>query len=101
MVVSINEIGFSTISFFCSYRSQALRDSESVYRRAQQLLQQLNQPADSISEADVKQFCKFSSDLRVVRSSCISHEYLEKPFNSPYIGKYLTVWQGFLGRKIQ
>ncbi|KAK7601866.1 hypothetical protein V9T40_009307 [Parthenolecanium corni] len=67
------------------YRSQALRDSESVYRRVQQLLQQLNQSADSISEADVKEFCKFSHDLRIVRSSCISHEYLEKPFNSSYI----------------
>lgn len=88
MVVFIQRNEFWNTFFSYSYRSQALRDSESVYRRVQQLLQQLNQSADSISEADVKEFCKFSHDLRIVRSSCISHEYLEKPFNSSYIGKY-------------
>lgn len=57
------------------YHNQSARDAEVVYRRVQQLLHQLNQPDDTISECDVKQFCKHSANLAVLRGSCIAEEY--------------------------
>lgn len=57
------------------YHNQAARDAEVVYRRVQQLLHQLNQLDDTISEADVKQFCKHAANLAVVRGSSIADEY--------------------------
>ena len=62
-------------TFSCRYHNQAARDSEVVFRRVQQLLRQLNQPDDTISESDVKQFCKHSGSLAVLRGSCIAEEY--------------------------
>lgn len=57
------------------YYNKAARDAEVVYRRVQQLLRQLNQPDDTISESDVKQFCKHAASLAVIRGTCISDEY--------------------------
>ncbi|XP_054274915.1 NEDD8-activating enzyme E1 regulatory subunit [Macrosteles quadrilineatus] len=57
------------------YYTKASRDAEVVYRRVQQLLHQLNQPDDLVSEADVKQFCKHAASLSVLRGSCIADEY--------------------------
>lgn len=71
------------------YRTQAAKDADVVFRRVQQLLRQLNQSPDSISEQDVKTFCKYSTDLKVIRSSCISHEYLDKAYKSSYVASQL------------
>lgn len=71
------------------YYEQAARDTDVVYRRVQQLLHQLNQPADTISEADVKQFCKHASCLHVMRGSKIADEYLPKSANAALIAQEL------------
>uniref|UniRef100_A0A1B6EM87 NEDD8-activating enzyme E1 regulatory subunit n=2 Tax=Proconiini TaxID=565685 RepID=A0A1B6EM87_9HEMI len=57
------------------YYNKASRDAEVVYRRVQQLLHQLNQPDDTISEADVKQFCRHAASLAVIRGTCLADEY--------------------------
>lgn len=77
--------------FVDSYRDKASKDADAVYRRAQQLLRQLNQSSDLISEADVKLFCKHASDLRVLRTSYIDSEYSDRSYNSSYIGECLMV----------
>ncbi|XP_075229316.1 nedd8-activating enzyme E1 regulatory subunit APP-BP1 [Lycorma delicatula] len=64
------------------YHNEAARNAEVVFRRTQQLLHQLNQPDDTISEADVKKFCKHASSLAVIRGSCIANEYESKPNNA-------------------
>uniref|UniRef100_A0A8D8T1H8 NEDD8-activating enzyme E1 regulatory subunit n=1 Tax=Cacopsylla melanoneura TaxID=428564 RepID=A0A8D8T1H8_9HEMI len=57
------------------YRDQASKDSDIVYRRAQQLLHQLGQPSSTITEAQVKLFCRNASFINVVRGTCIADEY--------------------------
>ncbi|XP_067011106.1 NEDD8-activating enzyme E1 regulatory subunit [Anabrus simplex] len=57
------------------YLNQAAKDAEVVFRRVQQLLRQLNLSSDTISEKDVKQFCKHSSSLFVLRGTSIADEY--------------------------
>lgn len=60
------------------YRQQALHDADSVYKRAQQHLQELNLPNESITDKEVKLFCREFSSIAVLRGSCIADEY-EKP----------------------
>ncbi|CAH0385252.1 unnamed protein product [Bemisia tabaci] len=57
------------------YRDQAAKDAEIVFRRVQQLLRQLNQPDDTITENEVRQFCKHASSISVIRGSSIADEY--------------------------
>jgi len=71
------------------YCEQAARDTDVVYRRVQQLLHQLNQPADTISESDVKQFCKHAACLHVMRGTKIAEEYLPKSANAALIAQEL------------
>ncbi|XP_065210292.1 NEDD8-activating enzyme E1 regulatory subunit isoform X2 [Planococcus citri] len=71
------------------YRDKASKDADSVYKRAQQLLRQLNQSPDSISEPDVKLFCKHASDLRILRTTYIESEYKDRVYNSSYIASQL------------
>lgn len=71
------------------YHEQAARDTDVVYRRVQQLLHQLNQPADTISESDVKQFCKHAACLHVIRGSKIAEEYVSKSTNAALIAQEL------------
>ncbi|XP_026284162.1 NEDD8-activating enzyme E1 regulatory subunit [Frankliniella occidentalis] len=71
------------------YYEHAARDTDVVYRRVQQLLHQLNQTADTISESDVKQFCKFAACLHVMRGSKIADEYHPKSTNNMLIAQEL------------
>lgn len=48
---------------------------ERVYNRVQQLLRNFNLPDDTISEHDIKVFCKHSSELCVIRGTRIADEY--------------------------
>lgn len=57
----------------------------------QQLLHQLNQPSDTITESDVKMFCKHSCSLHLLRGSCIADEYDPKTNNAPNIGKLIYI----------
>lgn len=57
------------------YRAQAIHDADIVFRRAQQLLKELDKPSDSITEKDVKLFCREAANLAVIRGTKISDEY--------------------------
>lgn len=54
----------------------------------QQLLHQLNQPPDTITEKEVRLFCKNSSSLHLVRGTSIADEYDPKTPNAQNIGGY-------------
>lgn len=60
------------------YHKQAVSDAEAVWRRTLQLLRQLSKPSDSISERDVKLFCRHASNIHVERGTCIADEYDSK-----------------------
>lgn len=72
----------SYISLQNVYRSQALNDADSVYKRAQQHLQELNLPSDLITDKEVKLFCRELATIAVQRGTCIADEY-EKPPREP------------------
>ena len=67
------------------YHKQAVADAEAVWRRTLQLLRQLGKPSDSISERDVKLFCRHASDIHVERGTCIADEYDPKIFDTSNI----------------
>ncbi|XP_076656236.1 nedd8-activating enzyme E1 regulatory subunit APP-BP1 isoform X2 [Halictus rubicundus] len=67
------------------YHKQAAADAEVVWRRTVQLLRQLGKPSDSISERDVKLFCRHVSDIHVERGTCIADEYDSKVFDASNI----------------
>lgn len=73
---------------YCSYHKQALTDTEAVWRRTLQLLRQLGKPSDSISEKDVKLFCRHASNIHVERGTCIANEYDAKCFDTNNIGSF-------------
>lgn len=57
------------------YRAQAIYDADVVYRRAQQLLKELDKSSDTITEKDVRLFCRESAYLAVIRGTKIADEY--------------------------
>ena len=57
------------------YRNQAAHDAEIVYRKAEQLLKELNKPNDFITEKDARLFCRESANLAVIRGTKIADEY--------------------------
>uniref|UniRef100_A0A0V0G5L6 NEDD8-activating enzyme E1 regulatory subunit n=1 Tax=Triatoma dimidiata TaxID=72491 RepID=A0A0V0G5L6_TRIDM len=67
------------------YVQESGRCAEIVHRRVQQLLHQLGQQQDAISEADTKLFCKHSSSIALVRGSKIADEYDSKLINTSLI----------------
>ncbi|XP_033327564.1 nedd8-activating enzyme E1 regulatory subunit APP-BP1 [Megalopta genalis] len=67
------------------YHKQATADAEVVWRRTVQLLRQLGKPSDTISERDVKLFCRHVSDIHVERGTCIADEYDSKVFDASNI----------------
>ncbi|XP_050424601.1 NEDD8-activating enzyme E1 regulatory subunit [Adelges cooleyi] len=69
---------FKYISLQQLYHEQAAKDAEEVYNRVQQILQDINQPDDTINENDIKIFCKHASEICVVRGTRIADEYERK-----------------------
>ena len=57
------------------YREQANLDAEWVYRRVQELCQQLGPRKVNITEQDVRVFCKNGHALRVLKGKSIADEY--------------------------
>lgn len=57
------------------YRTQAMNDADSVYKRAQQHLQELNLPGELITDKEVKLFCREFATVSVLRGSSIANEY--------------------------
>lgn len=78
---------FYTLFIHFSYYKQAIADAESVWRRTLQLLRQLGKSSDSISERDVKLFCRHASNIHVEKGTCIADEYDSKTFDTSDIGK--------------
>ncbi|CAG9583205.1 unnamed protein product [Danaus chrysippus] len=68
------------------YRTQAAIEAEIVYRKVQEIVAQLH--CDSISDAEVKLFCRHAHDLHLIRGSNISSEYQMGTVAS-YIAGYL------------
>lgn len=77
----------NTCDLYFSYHKQASADAEAVWRRVLQLLRQLGRQSDSISEKDVKLFCKHARDIYVERGSCVADEYDSKILDTNVIGK--------------
>lgn len=69
------------------YRTQAAMDSELVYRKVQQIVAQLH--SDSISESEVKLFCRHAHDLCLIKGSNIVTEYQLGSTVAPYIARHL------------
>ncbi|CAG9100683.1 unnamed protein product [Plutella xylostella] len=69
------------------YRNQAAMDAEAVYRKVQQIVTQLHR--DSISEAEVKLFCRHAHDLHLIKGSSIAQEYQLNSPTATYIAKHL------------
>ncbi|KAK5603695.1 NEDD8-activating enzyme E1 regulatory subunit [Crenichthys baileyi] len=57
------------------YREKALQDAAAVSKHVESLLQSVGKPAESISEKDIKLFCKNAAFLRVVRCRSLAEEY--------------------------
>ncbi|GJQ79507.1 putative NEDD8-activating enzyme E1 regulatory [Trypoxylus dichotomus] len=68
------------------YQKQAQLQAEAIYRRALQIARNLGQAPDTISEQEVKLFCKHASELYVASGSCIADEYQSTAFD---ISSYL------------
>ncbi|XP_012250154.1 NEDD8-activating enzyme E1 regulatory subunit isoform X3 [Bombus impatiens] len=73
------------ITFQQIYHKQAIVDAEAVWRRTLQLLRQLGKSSDSISERDVKLFCRHALNIHVQRGTCIANEYDSKIFDASNI----------------
>lgn len=69
------------------YRTQAAMDAEIVYRKVLQIVGQLH--SESISEADVKLFCRHAHDLHLITGSSIATEYQLSSFVASYIARHL------------
>lgn len=69
------------------YRTQAALDTETVYRKVQEIVAQLH--CDSISEADVKLFCRHAHDLYLIRGSNIATEHQMGSAVASYIAQHL------------
>ncbi|XP_040926017.1 NEDD8-activating enzyme E1 regulatory subunit isoform X2 [Betta splendens] len=57
------------------YREKALQDAAAVSKHVENLLKSVGKPPESISEKDIKLFCKNASFLRVVRCRSLAEEY--------------------------
>uniref|UniRef100_A0A1A8QQW4 NEDD8-activating enzyme E1 regulatory subunit n=1 Tax=Nothobranchius rachovii TaxID=451742 RepID=A0A1A8QQW4_9TELE len=67
------------------YREKALQDAAAVSKHVESLLQSVGKPPESISEKDIKLFCKNSSFLRVVRCRSLAEEYSVDSINKDEI----------------
>lgn len=57
------------------YRQKAMQDAAAVSKHVEFLMQSFGKPPESISDKDIKLFCKHASFLRVVRCRSLADEY--------------------------
>ncbi|GBP09102.1 NEDD8-activating enzyme E1 regulatory subunit [Eumeta japonica] len=69
------------------YRNQAAIDAEAIYRKVQQITAQLH--CETISETEVKLFCRHAHNLYLIKGSCIAQEYRLESSVASYIARYL------------
>ncbi|XP_030620727.1 NEDD8-activating enzyme E1 regulatory subunit isoform X1 [Chanos chanos] len=67
------------------YREKAMQDASVVSKHVEALLQSVGKPPESISEQDIKLFCKNAAFLRVVRCRSLAEEYSVESFNKDEI----------------
>ncbi|XP_070500882.1 nedd8-activating enzyme E1 regulatory subunit [Chironomus tepperi] len=81
------------------YRAKALQDADVVFRRVQELLEELNKSCDSITEKEVRLFCREAAYLSVTRGTKIADEY-EKGSNSALISSELENVESLMGHYV-
>uniref|UniRef100_Q7SXP2-2 Isoform 2 of NEDD8-activating enzyme E1 regulatory subunit n=1 Tax=Danio rerio TaxID=7955 RepID=Q7SXP2-2 len=67
------------------YRDKAMRDAAVVSKHVEMLLQSVGKTPESISEQEIKLFCKNAAFLRVVRCRSLADEYSVDTFNKDEI----------------
>uniref|UniRef100_A0AAG5DDM8 NEDD8-activating enzyme E1 regulatory subunit n=1 Tax=Anopheles atroparvus TaxID=41427 RepID=A0AAG5DDM8_ANOAO len=90
----------SYISLQTVYRSQAAHDAEIVFRRARQLLKELNKPNDLITEKDVRLFCREAANIAIVRGSKIADEFDKGYQRASHIASGLETPSSLMGHYI-
>uniref|UniRef100_A0A182PP46 Queuine tRNA-ribosyltransferase accessory subunit 2 n=1 Tax=Anopheles epiroticus TaxID=199890 RepID=A0A182PP46_9DIPT len=90
----------SYISLQTVYRNQAAHDAEIVFRRARQLLKELNKPNDLITDKDVRLFCREAANIAVVRGTKITDEFDKGYHRSSHIASVLETPNSLMGHYI-
>ncbi|KAK9971919.1 hypothetical protein ABG768_025259 [Culter alburnus] len=67
------------------YRDKAMKDAAVVSKHVETLLQSVGKTPESISEQEIKLFCKNTAFLRVVRCRSLAEEYSVDTFNKDEI----------------
>ncbi|XP_017769621.1 PREDICTED: NEDD8-activating enzyme E1 regulatory subunit [Nicrophorus vespilloides] len=57
------------------YQKRFNEQVETVQRRVSEILRNVNQSPDAITEDEIKLFCKHANELYIVRGTCIADEY--------------------------
>ena len=57
------------------YKDKANQDAEMIGRKVAQVLESLGRGSDTISDIEVRRFCKEARYLRVLRGSSLSREF--------------------------
>jgi len=63
------------------YREKAGQDAEIIQRKVHQVLESLGRPSESISEIEIKRFCREARFLKIQRGSNLSDEFNSSNFN--------------------
>lgn len=81
------------------YRAKALQDADMVFRRVQELLEELNKSCSWVTEKDVRLFCREAAYLDVTRGTKISDEY-EKGSSTSLIASELENIDSLMGHYV-
>ncbi|XP_029935346.1 NEDD8-activating enzyme E1 regulatory subunit [Myripristis murdjan] len=71
------------------YREKAMQDAAAVSKHVECILQSVGKPPESISEKDIRLFCKNASFLRVVCCRSLAEEYSVDSVNKDEITSYM------------
>ena len=63
------------------YREKAGQDAEMIQRKVHQVLESLGRSAETISETEIKRFCREARFLKIQRGSNLSDEFNSSNFN--------------------
>lgn len=63
------------------YRDKAGQDAEIIQRKVHQVLESLGRSSETISETEIKRFCREARFLRIQRGSSLSDEFSSSNFN--------------------
>ncbi|KAI2662480.1 NEDD8-activating enzyme E1 regulatory subunit [Labeo rohita] len=85
---ALNPTKVELLTFEKLYRDKAMKDATVVSKHVEALLQSVGKPPESISEQEIKLFCKNAAFLRVVRCRSLAEEYSVDTFNKDEISVY-------------